>query len=213
MSDSLYRDLPRAPSQKDRVKNMMTIYNNNIEINDRNIMTMQHSFCVANASLKISDKMNGILDKNLSFIYGLNHDIGKFYLSKEEMYMHPRYGYNLFKKDDIDIANICVSHPFPSKDNFDYIMFYCHNDKNEATEIYNILKDVDYNNDYVRLLQLCDKISGLDSYMTIDEKFEWYRRKSPVEIPACVLENHRILNDIKKYFDETTHTDIYSMLL
>jgi hypothetical protein len=134
-------------------------------------------------------------------------DCGGFVI---DIYKHPRLGYDLLKSEVIDIAEICISHSFPDFHSIDHILQYCRGDRAEAETVYNILQGV-VRTDYVDLIQLCDKVSGISGYMTLDSKFDWYFSTG---VPRSKLSDDYIatLNAIKSKFDSLTGMDVYEIL-
>ena len=132
---------------------------------ERNILTYNHSILVAKVAKKIA-KLCG-LDAEMAFLCGKMHDIGKFIgipgVDPQKFYQHPRIGYELLKNINMQVAKVCIAHSF-------------------------ILSSIKYD-DYVELIQLCDKISGHDKYVSIEQKIEWYKSKGKISI-----------NDLEMYY-------------
>jgi hypothetical protein len=157
---------------------------------------------VASAAGSIVTK-SGIFDQKRAFLSGLFHDIGKFFVSETEKYKHPRIGYEIFKDSHKELAKICISHPFPVFDNFEYIKYYCHDDTEEAEKIIEILNRIEEDDFYIQLIQYCDKITGIDRYMTIEEKFNWYVKKNGLIPPEIIRPNFDKLPEmIRRNFDK-----------
>ncbi|MDR0744709.1 MAG: HD domain-containing protein [Holosporales bacterium] len=175
-----------------------------------NINTYNHSLTVAKAARTIASNTN-TLSPEKAFLYGLMHDIGKFFLKNEEKYKHPRIGYELFSKEYNDIAEICITHPFPNLNIKSYHIYYCEGDVDEANKIDEILSKLE-SNEYIELIQLCDKLSGLNSYMTIKAKFEWYKSNYLIEEKWVAL-NYEKLTKIKSKFDVLIKGEVYDLLL
>ena len=181
--------------------------NANWRDNSRNVMIYKHSMLVASAAKVIARRCG--MDSEKAKIYGEMHDIGKFNLEEHELYKHPLIGYNIMLNDYPDIAMICLTHSFLTID-YDRIISFCRNDKEEADNIFNILKNVKYN-DYIKLIQLCDKISSFDSYVTIGKKLQWYQEKQKISVGA-LDKRFAKLYTIKAKFDRMAGLDIYSLL-
>ena len=174
----------------------------------KNLKILEHVKIVANAAKRIANKSD-CLDPEKAYTYGLMHDIGKFFLSKKESYKHPLLGYELLKDNYIDIAEICLSHPFPTPSFDDYFLHYCKGDSVEAVKISDSLKTLK-NNNYMMLIQFCDKISGLDNYVTLDEKFAWYA--SNYSIDKHIIDQRFVMYlDIKTHLEKITKMNIYEM--
>ncbi len=177
---------------------------------EKNIKTFNHSKMVANAPKIIASKTSS-LDQDIAYNMGLMHDIGKFYLSKEESYKHPRIGYELSKEKHPDIAIICITHGFPNLDLYEHILHYCHKDKSETDKVFDILKTIK-TNDYIELIQFCDKISTIDGYVKFEEKLDWYLKTYNIPKDELVKCYSTKLNKIKNKFDKYTQTNIYDLL-
>lgn len=182
----------------------------NWESNPQNQKSFAHSKTVANAAQKIASLTHN-LDAKKAYDYGLMHDIGKFYLTKNEMYKHPRVGYELLKESHPDIAKICITHPFPDFDSYDHILHYHKNDKAEAQKTFDILSKIE-KTDYMELIQLCDKLSRLDDYISLDGKVKWYLETYNLDPDELVSQYVDRLTKTKKKFDTMTGTDIYDIL-
>lgn len=183
---------------------------NNFKDNPQNLKVLTHSKTVANAAKLISQNIKG-LDPEKAYNYGLLHDIGKFYLNKSESYKHPRKGYELLKTDYPEAANICISHAFPDFNSYGHILNYCQQDRDEATYVFNVLKTIE-KTDYIDLIQLCDKLSGLDNFVSIEAKLDWYQKSCNInydELKVCYFEP---LKKLKKKFDSLANDDIYNIL-
>lgn len=178
--------------------------------NEKSVKTYQHSFVVAKAAEKIASRTKD-LDPDKSYIYGLMHDLGKFFLSNEFMYQHPRIGYEKLKVEYPDIADICISHAFPDFDVFDQILQYCHGCEVEANKIFEILKTVRMT-EYVELIQFCDKVSTLDGYVTFDAKINWYIENSRSKNDELNKLYRDKLGEIKLKLDILTGYDVYDLL-
>ena len=179
----------------------------NIKLNPDNLKTISHSKTVANAAKLIAEKTK-ILDPRMAYNCGLLHDIGKFYIPS---YKHPKKGYELLINTHPKIAEICISHPFPNFDSYQHILNYCKSDKIEANQISNILKNIE-KNDYIELIQLCDKLSTLDGYISIESKLDWYKNNYNInvnELNDCYLAP---LQKLKNKFDSLSGCDIYDLL-
>lgn len=175
---------------------------------DRNQKILSHSKTVAVAAQTIAAKIS-TLDPDLAYEYGLMHDIGKFYLSKEEKYKHPSLGYEMMLARRADIATICITHPFPNVELNDYIWHYCGKDEKEVEKILSYLANVEYD-DYVQLIQFCDKICGINGYVTLDYKFKWYADNYPIDNGTLSVRYEKYM-DIKERLDNLAKIDTYNL--
>ena len=169
-----------------------------------------HSKTVANVAKLIASKTS-ILDCEKAYTYGLMHDVGKFYLKKSEIYKHPIAGYDLMKEKYPDIAIICVTHPFPNFENFEHILRYCHDDKDEADKIFDILCGI-LRDDYIDLIQFCDKISRMDDYIRFEDKLQWYIDKYNLRQDEIIDQYSDRMSKIKAKFDSMANIDIYELI-
>lgn len=172
------------------------------------LIAYQHSVTVANAAELIAARSN--LDVEKAFLYGLMHDVGKFFVSPEEKYKHPRMGYELMVKQNPDVADVCIAHPFPDFNLKSYVLTYCHGDLVEARRIEGLLSGVQMN-DYIELIQLCDKLSGIDNYVRLEDKFNWYRQTCTVD-EFSFQANFNRLSTIKMHWDALIGGDLYTLL-
>jgi putative nucleotidyltransferase with HDIG domain len=179
----------------------------------RNITILQHSSTVARAAYEIARRTSDI-DTNIAYQCGMFHDVGKLYLSSEEAYKHPYFGYEIMLKNaEYLLAQVCVAHPFPVFDSDDYLKYYCHDDIVEMEKIKQALAKVK-NNIYVQLIQFCDKISGVNSFMQLDDKFALYKKRKETgeQAIAAIKANHTALTEIKNKLDVMVGEDVYSVL-
>ncbi len=196
----------------------------NWEKNERSVITYKHSLMVAKAAKLIAAKCN--LNEELAYVYGEMHDIGKFFLLPKEFYKHPRLGYEMLLKemlikDNKNIAQICITHSFPiinnnvSNDNTEelnnYILAFCHNDKEESNLLINILNTIQ-TNDYIQLIQFCDKISTIDKYIPIETKLHWYQEKHHISSSDLNKFYGIPLNNIREKFNKLLGIDMYQLL-
>ncbi|MDR1488394.1 MAG: HD domain-containing protein [Holosporales bacterium] len=176
-------------------------------------ITFKHSSQVAKAGYEIAAHSNGFIEKNLAHKYGMFHDIGKFFLKpKQDRNIHPLIGYEIMQESkDYDTADICITHSFPIFDYHEYILHYCHFDKKCAEKIKNILSNIKINI-YIELIQFCDKISGIDDYMKIEEKFEYYKKHYIIS-DVMANKNFDALMNIKKKLDSMCKCNVYDIIL
>lgn len=105
-------------------------------------------------------------------------------------------------------ARICLTHSFPYKNIGTY------NGQNDCSEeetefIQNYIDSLEYN-DYDRLIQLCDAISFPDGPTYIEKRLVdvvMRRGFNDLTIPKW-----KAFLELKKYFDEKTGMDIYTLL-
>ena len=178
------------------------------QMNPRSEMLYKHSMLVSGAAKIIAERCG--MDGEKAKIYGEMHDIGKFNLNEHEIYKHPLIGYNIMMEHGYpDIALICLTHSFLTVD-YERILSFCKNNEEEAKKIYEILKDVKYD-DYIKLIQLCDKVSSFDRYVTITQKLQWYQEKQRISVGMLDRRFARLYT-IKAKFDRMAGVDVYFLL-
>jgi putative nucleotidyltransferase with HDIG domain len=177
---------------------------------DESSVLYGHSLMTARAAGAIAEIIPE-LDPERAYVSGLFHDVGKFYLAKSRKYKHPRNGYELMKNKNIDLANICISHPFPIFNHFEYIKYYCKNDIEEASSIADILAGISEDDIYVRLIQFCDKVSEPGGYINLSTKFKKYAEKYKAST-ELISPNHEGLVKVKEMLDCKAGHDVYSVL-
>jgi hypothetical protein len=118
----------------------------------------------------------------------------------------------MLRETDPDTAHICLAHCFFDFTNYEQIYHYCNDDKEEAQKILNLLQNVEIT-DYLELIQLCDKLSTIDGYVTIQDKIQWYLNNRDItnKDEFCKFYSKH-LNRIKTKLDELTGVDIYKLL-
>lgn len=177
-----------------------------------NSKSYKHSMMVANAARMIATKCG--LNTDVAELCGEFHDIGKFIgirgVDQNYMYRHPRIGYELMKNENIQVAKVCLAHPFPIK-SFGHVLKFCKGDEFDANKTWDMLQSMEYD-EYVELIQLCDKISGINRYVSIEQKIEWYKTNN--KINANDLDEYYAipLIKIKNKFQKLGNINIYSLL-
>lgn len=179
---------------------------------DHKIITIKHSAMVAKAAYVIASQTKWKIDPNKAHMAGMMHDIGKLYIeTPENKYLHPIIGYELLLRNgNREMAEICISHPFPVFNYKQYIDDYCNNNQNASEQIASTLKTIKIT-PLIRLIQFADKVSGVDSYTTFEDKFKWYTTKYNIE-PKSLEKNYIEFIKIKKELDTLTNCDVYKLL-
>jgi hypothetical protein len=165
---------------------------------------------VANAARLVASRI-AALDPEKAYMYGMMHDVGKFYLPANEAYKHPRIGFKLLETKHNDIAEICVSHAFPDFSDLEHILSYCHGDKPEAHAVCELLSNIKHDL-YIDLIQFCDKVSGIGTYMTIEAKYDWYIERDIMIQNDVTLRYLETLQSIKKKLDKLVGYDLYALI-
>jgi putative nucleotidyltransferase with HDIG domain len=173
----------------------------------------KHSLMTAQAAEASACKIPG-LDTEKAYSFGLFHDIGKFSLPTEKKYKHPRIGYNFMKDKVPDIAEICISHPFPLFGSIRYLQYYCNGDFSEAMAIFSILLKINEDDIYIKLIQFCDKVSKASGYTTLQTRFDEYAKNitNKAIYRKTIQPNCERLLETKKMLDKLTAVDVDSLI-
>lgn len=178
----------------------------------RNSLTYDHSMLVATGAKLIAEKCG--LDAELAFLCGEMHDIGKFIgipgVDPGRVYRHPRIGYELLEGVNTQFAKVCIAHPFPVQDII-HVKHFCKGDENEINYIWKILNNTKYD-EYIELIQLCDKMSGIDKYITVENKIEWYKEKRGILDYDLKKYYKEPLIKIKEKFETIGNINVYKLL-
>lgn len=180
---------------------------------EKTARTLQHSTTVAQAA-RLLASFSPEIDENEAFQAGLFHDFGKFFLSPEEIYLHPLLGYELMlQKGWPRIAAVCLTHPFPSLENKEYLAHYCRADMTLQERFESAFQSLPSDPGLqllCSLIQLCDKLAALDQFVSLESKFQWYAGKHDEQ--PCIVRHRQDLLDLKKRFDSLLGKDVYAIL-
>lgn len=147
------------------------------------------------------------LDENIACVLGMLHDIGR-----RDGTMDMRHiwcGYNfMISQEYEDSARICLTHSFPYKD------IGAYNGENDCTlaESQFIQSYIDNikQNDYDKLIQLCDAISFPNGPTYIEKRLvDVVLRRGFNEM---TIPKWKALFELKQYFDNKANMDIYKLL-
>ena len=162
-----------------------------------------HSKGAASVAERLAEKAG--MDKDLAFAMGLLHDIGRYRSVKTGM-NHIIYGYELLMEKDLpEVARICLTHSFNPKEKVQILKL----DDPEKTEfVKQFVMGTEYD-DYDKLIQLADFMSGSHGITTIERRFCSVLSRHDLPEPQKVL---RKLYELKEYFDKKCGVEnIYSL--
>ncbi|MBQ3271146.1 HD domain-containing protein [Candidatus Saccharibacteria bacterium] len=162
-----------------------------------------HSKGAASVAERLAEKAG--MDKDLAFAMGLLHDIGRYRSVKTGM-NHIIYGYELLMEKDLpEVARICLTHSFNPKEKVQILKL----DDPEKTEfVKQFVMSAEYD-DYDKLIQLADFMSGSHGITTIERRFCSVLSRHDLPEPQMVL---RKLYELKEYFDKKCGVEnIYSL--
>ena len=161
-----------------------------------------HSFGAAKVAERIAEKMG--LDSDKAYAMGLLHDLGRYQGIHTGM-RHTIVGYQRLMEEGLpEIARICLTHSFNPKEKV--AILDLENDEEEEF-VKDFVLNAEYD-DYDRLIQLADFMSGAHGVTTIERRF------------CSVLLRHNLpdaqnelmtLYKLKDYFSEKCGQDVYDL--
>lgn len=165
----------------------------------------QHSLSVADNAKRIAQKAG--LNPETAEVMGLLHDIGRG--AGISGIRHIFDGYDLMMSlEEPEIARICLTHSFPSKDIHTYI------GKIDCTQaqlafLQDFLNSHPYD-DYDRLIQLCDAISLPNGACILEKRLIDVALRHGVT--EYSIDKWKAFMQVKKRFDQLCGCSIYSLL-
>lgn len=168
---------------------------------------LAHSQNVANCAEKIAKKTR-LLNPDKAYVLGLLHDYGKRIDERFENIHHGQHGYEQMLLDGyLDVAKICLTHTFPTKNFADKDFPYPNDWK---IWLRAKLENVEYD-DYDRLIQLCDKLAEDIRIVSIEYRInKIVNRYNLDDTTKQVLLKESLA--LKAYFDKLCKMDIYQLL-
>ncbi len=144
------------------------------------------------------------LDKDRCYVSGLLHDIGRQFGNMQ--LGHVYYGWKYMNELGYPaIARICLTHSFALQERRGYGGAFDLTDA-QLDEMVSALDAIDYD-DYDRLIQLCDNISGASGIMRMEDRLQDIMSRYP-NYP----DDKRVLTlKLIDYFNERTGSDIYEL--
>lgn len=165
----------------------------------------QHSLSVADNAKRIAQKAG--LNPETAEVMGLLHDIGRG--TGISGIRHIFDGYDLMMSlGEPEVARICLTHSFPSKDIHTYI------GKIDCTQaqlafLQDFLNSHPYD-DYDRLIQLCDAISLPNGACILEKRLIDVALRHGVTEHS--IDKWKAFMQVKKHFDQLCGCSIYSLL-
>lgn len=163
-----------------------------------------HSRIAAHCAEKIAQKCRD-LDSNKAYILGLLHDIGRKFGVRHLGHVSDGYSYMMSLGYD-EAAKICLTHSFHNQTTNEYVGNFDTTGE-ELKLIQDTLKAV-VMDDYDKLIQLCDSISGAETVLDIEERMEDVKRRYGSYPQEKWDQNLKL----KKYFEEKIGKDIYTVV-
>ena len=166
----------------------------------------QHSYSVANNARRIAQKVPG-LDSDKAYVMGLLHDIGRRVGVTGILHVFDGYDY-LMSLGEPELARICLTHSFPSKDvNTFFGKYDCTEEQIAFLKAY--LENTEFD-DYDILIQLCDAVSLPNGACIMEKRFVDVALRYGVQ--DYTTKRWRAYLELKKYFDSLCGCDVYTLL-
>lgn len=165
----------------------------------------QHSLSVADNAKRIAQKAG--LNPETAEVMGLLHDIGRG--AGISGIRHIFDGYDLMMSlGEPEVARICLTHSFPSKDIHTYIgKIDCI--QAQLAFLQDFLNSHPYD-DYDRLIQLCDAISLPNGACILEKRLIDVALRHGVTEHS--IDKWKAFMQVKKHFDQLCGCSIYSLL-
>lgn len=164
-----------------------------------------HSESVAQNAKLIAQRCG--LDAQKAYVMGLLHDIGRREGVSGIKHIFDGYAYML-EMGEKEIARICLTHSFPLKDVQTYIGAYdC--TKEQLAFLRDFLEHTEQD-DYDRLIQLCDAISLPEGACIMEKRLMDVALRHG--LPEFSLDKWRAFLALKQYFDDKCGCNLYEFL-
>lgn len=153
------------------------------------------------------------LDSEKAYVFGLLHDIGRFFVVDEkkelivkDKYRHPIEGYLYLNKIGCEEeARICITHAFLYRKN-SYSNLYTKKENEIISQVLSQEYDM-----YDLLIQLADEMSVMKGWCTLETRLAREAMWDGYDSEAWKKFMH--LHKTKKLFDELAGKDIYSLIM
>ena len=164
-----------------------------------------HSESVAQNAKLIAQRCG--LDAQKAYVMGLLHDIGRREGVSGIKHIFDGYAYML-EMGEKEFARICLTHSFPLKDVQTYIGAYDCTEEQLAF-LRDFLEHTEQD-DYDRLIQLCDAISLPEGACIMEKRLMDVALRHG--LPEFSLDKWRAFLALKQYFDDKCGCNLYEFL-
>ncbi len=161
---------------------------------------VSHSRITAHCAAKIAEYSG--MDADKAYVLGLLHDIGRKFGVFQLKHVSEGYKYMLSLGYD-DVARICLTHSF-NQDKIEAYVGKFDAPEEDIAMISEKLKETPQD-DYDRLIQLCDAIAGAEGIMDIIDRMNDVKRRYGAYDPDKWQTNL----DLKEYFEKKMGKDLY----
>jgi len=142
------------------------------------------------------------MDENKAYILGLLHDIGRKFGTRHLGHVSEGYSYMMSLGYD-EVARICMTHSFSDGTIKDYVGKF-DTTKEELELIETTLKNTELD-EYDKLIQLCDAMSGSEGVMNMEDRMNDVRRRYGHYSQQKWDSNMAL----RKHFEEKMGMDLY----
>lgn len=161
-----------------------------------------HSFSAAKIASTIAEKAG--MDADKAYAMGLLHDIGRYDVGARMDHIY--LGYEKLMEEGLpQIARICLTHSFHPKETVKTLNLP--SGQKNSDYVRDFVMNAEYD-DYDRLIQLTDYMSGIHGVTLIERRFcSVLYRHGMAKPRAEIIE----LFNLKRHFDELCGCDIYTL--
>lgn len=163
-----------------------------------------HSRTAAHCAERIAAACRG-MDPEKAYVLGLLHDIGRKFGARHLGHVSDGYTYMRSLGYD-EVAQVCLTHSFDDRTTDHYIGKF-DTTAEELAMIRTVLAAVT-EDDYDRLIRLCDALSGSDGVLDMEERMNDVRRR----YGSYPEEKWQSNLGLKTYFEQKTGKDIYEIV-
>ena len=160
-----------------------------------------HSRTAAHCAGKIASYCED-MDENKAYVLGLLHDIGRKFGTRHLGHVSDGYSYMMSLGYD-EVARICMTHSFSDGTTKDYVGEFDTTEE-ELELIEATLKNTELD-EYDKLIQLCDAMSGSEGVMNMEDRMNDVRRRYGHYSQQKWDSNMAL----RKHFEEKMGMDLY----
>ena len=142
------------------------------------------------------------LDSNKAYILGLLHDIGRKFGIRHLGHVSDGYSYMMSLGYD-EVARVCMTHSFTDGTTNDYVGKF-DTSTEELELIQNTINSIELD-DYDKLIQLCDALSGSEGVMNMEDRMNDVRRRYGSYSQKKWDSNMAL----RRYFEQKMGKDLY----
>ncbi len=162
-----------------------------------------HSRTAAHCAEKIANASG--MDPKKAYVLGLLHDIGRKFGTRHMGHVSDGYSYMMSLGYD-EVARVCLTHSFNNMTTDEYIGKF-DTSEDELRLIQTELKKIEAD-DYDRLIQLCDAISGSEGVMNIEDRMNDVKSRYG-SFPQAKWDSNL---ELKEYFEKRMGRDLYEVV-